>query len=282
MKKLFLVIAAAVLLAPAALAQRTSSKTYFAGERITGVSATSSFDVVLVRSLETKAVVDINGELESHVRISRSADGVVSVGLHEVTSRLWRNFNRLPDREKTMRLTLYLPTLNTIRLSGASELNSSDSFPGENVDIQLSGASEVDGRLSITASRVKLQCSGASDASFNFPSTRDLVAVVSGASDVDITARGLTYSKIGVSGASELEIEGSGERGDWTASGASELSGEEFIAGELSVVASGASSVRVNVTGNLTAKTSGASSIRYAGRPANLNVLSNSVRPLRD
>ncbi len=263
-----------------AIAQRVSTKTYFAGDRITGVSASSAFDVVLVKSIQTKAVVEINSEFESYVSISRNGEGIVTVGMRDMGQKLWREFNRLDDDERRMRLTLYLPSVNTIRLSGASELGSRDPFTGENVDIQLSGASEIEGELNISAARVKLQCSGASEASLVLPATRDLVVVASGASEVDIVARGLTYSKLGASGASEIEIEGNGERGDWTASGASEISGKEFAMKELSAVASGASSVKVNVSGTLSAKASGASSVRYVGVPATLDVPSSSVRPL--
>jgi hypothetical protein len=193
-------------------------------------------------------------------------------------SRDWRAFNRLDERRQ-LRLTLHLPSVNTIRLSGATDLKSSDRFTGDNVDIQLSGASEIDD-LTITADRVKLQCSGASEASLTLPATKDLVVLASGASEVDIHARGLGYSKLGASGASEIEIAGNGENGEWGASGASHIDGEEFAAQDLSVTASGASSVRVNASGRLTTKTSGASSVRYRGAPASIDNQSSSVRPL--
>ncbi len=281
MKKLFFAVAAALLLTPALLsAQRTSTKNYFEGERITGIDASSSFDVVLVKSNRTKAVVEINSALESYVKISRDGSGVVSIGMHNVSDREWRNFNRLPERERTIRLTLYLPSLNTIRLSGATDITSNDTFTGENVDIQLSGASDIMGDLSISSARVKLQCSGASDASLVLPATRDLVVIASGACDVDIAANGLTYSKLGASGASDITIKGDGEGGDWTASGASSIKGDDFVAKELTVNANGASSARVNVTGTLTTRTSGASSIRYAGNPASINNQTDDVKPL--
>ena len=281
MKNLFLAVAAALLLTPAALsAQSTSSRTYFEGERITGVDASSAFNVVLVKSNQTKAVVEVGSDIESYVNITRSSDGIVSIGMRDMGSREWRLFSNRPERERTMRLTLYLPSLNTIRLSGATDITSNDTFTGENVDIRLSGASDIKGDLSISSERVKLQCSGASDASLILPATRDLVVVASGACDVDIAADGLTYSKLGASGASDITIKGDGEGGDWTASGASGIKGEDFVARELTVSASGASSARVNVTGTLTTRTSGASSIRYAGKPASINNQTDDVRPL--
>ena len=281
MKKILFSLAAMLLLAPAALtAQRTATKTHFAGDRITGVDASSAFDVVLVKSSQTKAVVEVNDFLEDYVQISRSGDGVVTVGMRNMGRSVNREFNNLPEKQRKMQLTLYLPSINTIRLSGASDIVAEESFSGENVDIQLSGAADIKGRLTISSERVKLQCSGASDASLDLPATRDLVVVASGASDVDITARGVAYSKLGVSGASDLTIKGNGEKGEWAVSGASEIKGDGFVAKEINVTASGASSARVNVTRTLTTETSGSSSIRYAGKPAHINNLSSSVRPL--
>ncbi len=280
MKKILSTLAALLLLAPAVLtAQRTSTKTHFAGDRITGVAASSAFDVVLVKSDRTRAVIEVNDFIERYVQISRSGDGIVTIGLRDMDRLVNRRLNTLSSKERVMRLTLYLPEVNTLRLSGASELFSSDSFPGENVDIQLSGASEVND-FELVASRVKLQCSGASEVSLRLPATRDLVVVASGASEIGIVARGLTYSRLGVSGASDVEIEGDGQRGEWTASGASQIDGEEFALKELNITASGASSARVNVSGTLTTKTSGGASIRYRGNPPHIDNTNSSVRPL--
>ncbi len=281
MKNLFIAFVAAMLLAPAAAAaQRVSTETHFEGDRITGVAASSAFDVVLVKSLQTKAVVEISSGYEEYVRLSRSSDGVVTVSMRQMPNSVQRTYNRLPDREKVMRLTLHLPSLATVRLSGATDLQTTDTFPGESVDIQLSGASDIKGSLALSSPQVKLQCSGASDASLTLDATRELTVVASGACDINIVARGLEYSKIGASGASDISLEGDGGQGEWTASGASEIRADRFAARDVSINVSGASSARVNTSGTLTTRTSGASSVRYAGRPATLNINSEDVRPL--
>jgi hypothetical protein len=283
MKKILFALAAVLLLTPSCAAvaqQRVSSKTYYAGERITGVDASSAFDVVLVKSNKTRAVVEVNDMLRDYVKISRSSDGVVRIGMENMSRSVNREWNRMQNsKDRVMRLTLFLPSVNTIRLSGATDISTDDAFSGENVDIQLSGASEIEA-LTISSSRVKLQCSGASEATLELPSTRDLVVVASGASEVYLSARGVDYSKLGVSGASNVTIKGTGEKGDWSVSGASNLKGEEFATRNLSVIASGASSARVNASGTLKAETSGASSIRYAGKPELIGNKSNPVRPL--
>jgi hypothetical protein len=284
MKNLFLAAVAVMLLAPAALsAQRTSTETHFAGERITGIDASSAFDIVLVKSNQTKAVVEVSSDIESYVNISRDADGVVSIGMRDPGRRVWQAFNRLPINERAMKLTLYLPTLNSVRLSGATDLYSSDTFPGENIDIQLTGASEIDEALRISSQRVKLQCSGASEVSLALDQTKDLAMIASGASEIDIRATGLAYSKLGISGASEVSLDGDGGRGDWTVSGASELDADDFNMQELSITVSGASDAEVRSSETLTARAGGASSIHYAGNPETLNIFGDKddIRPIR-
>jgi hypothetical protein len=287
MKKLTVIISIVVstiviLFAPSeALAQRISTETHFTGERITGVSASSIFEVRLVKSIQTRAVVEVSDILESYIRISRDDDGVVSINMRDWDRSVNRAYNRLPERDRVIRLTLYLPSINTIRLSGVANLSTSDAFTGEDVDIQLSGACNIRKTFSIASRRLKIQCSGASNASMSLPATRDLVVVASGACNINVAAEELTHSKIGASGACNIKISGNGETGDWSASGASRISADEFAAKDISVAVSGASSARVNASGTLTTKTSGTSSVRYAGTPASINNLStSSVRPL--
>jgi hypothetical protein len=279
MKKLIRTALAAALLVPTALAaQNISTTTYFEGESISGVDASSAFEVVLVKSINTKAVVEISQGFESSVRISRSSNGVVSIDI-DGTKNLWSKFNRLANRDRVIRLTLHLPSLNIVRLSGASSLSADDSFTGENVDIIVSGASKVK-HLNIASQHVKLDCGGASGIAIILPSTRNLEAFSSGASHIGIRATNLAYSKFDVSGASGIEIDGSGTNGDWEASGAAHIDGEGFPTRELTVSVSGASSAKVNVSDTLNANTSSASTIRYVGRPASINSRNNSIRPL--
>jgi hypothetical protein len=280
MKKIISILAAAAMLPALAAAQRTTTKVYFEGEAITGIEASSAFDVVLIKSLRTKAVVDIDNNLAPYVEISRGGDGIVHIELDDVPNRLWREFNRLPAKDRVQKLTLHLPSLTTVRMSGAADLTSTDIFPGENVDIQLSGACDIKGALAVSSEKVKIQCSGASDGQLILDKTRELTVVASGACDLTISARGLDYSKIGASGASDITLTGDGGQGEWTASGASEIHAERFAARDVSINVNGASSARVNASNNLTTKTSGASSVRYAGKPASINNLSDDVKPL--
>lgn len=267
MKKMifvFALAAAAVVIAQPAAAeihdqdrnqtQNVTTKTHFEGQAITGVEASGAFDVVLVRSIQTRAVVEASPRFADRVRISRSAEGVVTVGLENV------RMNRRDDRD-VLRLVIYLPSVSTIRLTGSSDLFSRDEFTGRDVDIMLSGASELKG-LALRGGRVKLQCSGSSEASLRLSATEHLVMMASGASEVELHAADLKYSRIGVSGASEVDIDGTGDRGDWTVSGASDVSAGRFAMRELNVLASGASDVVVNVGGPFRPSVSGSAEVR--------------------
>lgn len=334
------------------------SKTWFAGERITGVDASSVFKVVLVRSDRTRAVVEFVPELEPFLEIRRDGEGVVTVGLKPHDRRV----DRLMRNGNHPTLTLHLPVLNTVRLSGATNLRAEDSFTATDFDILASGAADIDGDLSVESARAKVQLSGAADIDgvLSLPKTRELTMVISGASEASVSAPAADYIRLGLSGAAELtlngaarqgqwnvsggaelharemtvteltlnvsggssvearvvasgadmglnvsggakvalmadgvenakidvagaanvRVEGAARRGYWKASGSSNINAERFALRDLTVTASGASDVRVNVSGALTTKTSGAASVRYAGRPASINNADGSVRPL--
>ncbi len=247
MKKLFLTLLAALMIAPAVVAQ-TTSKTYFEGDRITGVSASSMFEVTLVRSDRTRAVVEVASILESHVRVSRDGAGIVSVSLNEMNSREYREFNRLRESEKAMKLTLYLPSVNTIRMSGATTLRTADNFNGQDLDIMISGVAAIRGRMEISSTRAKVQASGATNIeNLVLGQTTDLIVLLSGTARAEIAAPRADNSKLGVSGATNLEISGAGARGDWNVGGTARLRAEAFTVKELKLVVSGAANAGASV-----------------------------------
>jgi hypothetical protein len=116
----------------------------------------------------------------------------------------------------------------------------------KNVDeIKAGGASniKVDGSISSTA--LKLDFSGASDLKGKLN--------VNGLLDIHI------------SGASDVEINGTADEVKIDASGASDVKAYDFTTTNCSVDASGASSIKITVNKELAAKLSGASSVNYKG-----------------
>jgi hypothetical protein len=250
MKKLFFAVTAALLLSPALLsAQRTTTKTWFDGERITGVAASAGFDVVLVKSDRAKAVVEVSEEIESYVKISRDGSGIVSVGRRDLNSREQREFNRLREgRKLTMRMTLYLPTLSDIRLSSSAGLSSTDSFSGNELDILASSSASILGDFKVESERVKVQCSSSSKIeNLILDSTTELTVVASSSARVAISAQRLAYSKLGLSSSASLELSGAGTGGQWSVSSSARINAVNFNVGDLSVNASSSGRLTANV-----------------------------------
>lgn len=251
MKIQILTLFATLLLIPATVsAQNLSQKTYFEGERITGVSASSGFEVVLVKSEHPKAVVEVSDMIESYIRISRDGAGLVSVGRKELNSREQKEYNRLRENQNlTMRLTLHLPSINTVRLSSSAVLSSADSFSGESFDILASSSGAIRGEFRISSERVKVQAgSSAKIENLILGATGNLVVVASSSARVAIHAPRLAYSKLGVSSSATVQLSGAGEQGEWNASSSARIDAGNFTAKDLSVNSSSSARVTADVS----------------------------------
>jgi hypothetical protein len=116
----------------------------------------------------------------------------------------------------------------------------------KNIDeITASGATDVKVEGQLNSSALKLELHGASDIKGEITVSGQLKAHLTGASDLDINGS-----------ANDLIIE---------ANGASDVKAYEFKANTCSVNASGACSVHITVNKELSAKLSGASNISYKG-----------------
>lgn len=73
--------------------------------------------------------------------------------------------------------------------------------------------------------------------------------------------------KVNLSGASDTKISGTAQKITLDCSGASSFKGLGLIVNQASLVASGASSIKINVKESLSARASGASSIQHRGNP---------------
>jgi phage shock protein PspC (stress-responsive transcriptional regulator) len=107
---------------------------------------------------------------------------------------------------------------------------------------------------------------GAADASINGFNNDNFALKMSGASVARVEIN-TNNAEVELSGASELKLIGQTRQLTADISGASELKSQEFIAEEVSIEASGASSASVYASERLDADASGASSIHYKGNP---------------
>lgn len=246
--------------------------TRYNGKAITAVSAASAFEVTLVKSNQTKAVVEISEELESRLKFSLSSDGVLSVGIDSEGFR-WNNVNR-----QVMRLTVYLPEIRSLKGSGAVTITSEDQFTTESIKINLSGATSLKS-FSIKAGTANIDCSGASKGTLRVEAGR-LNAEASGASNLKLTVAS-GYADISASGASDITVTGSSGEAKLDASGASTLRAIGLQTKKAAARSSSASSATVWATEELNANASGASSVRFKGNPVILKSQSNGASSVK-
>lgn len=111
-----------------------------------------------------------------------------------------------------------------------------------------------------------IELSGASRAEFGDFTIGDLELSLSGASNIEGTMDAADMIMT-LSGASRVRLVGDADDLDLNASGASHFQLDDFLADDIDVVVSGASSAFVFLNGRLDAEASGASTVIYFGNP---------------
>lgn len=145
----------------------------------------------------------------------------------------------------TQRAILTVPDLRGIDVSGASKAHVIGFTSTTALSVEVSGASTLE-LTNIKAGNTNLEVSGASHAS----------------GELEITG-----GNFNVSGASSLELEGTADNINAEISGASNGKLEDFNIAEARINVSGASNANINVSGELSAEVSGASRVYYTGNP---------------
>ena len=142
------------------------------------------------------------------------------------------------------KLTITMPVLNELELSGASKGTASGFRSSQDLKLHFSGASELD---------IDME-------------TGDFFAELSGASK--ITGRLISSdTEIDLSGASRVSLTGSGGNINLHGSGASNVDLLAFTVNNAYLDFSGASRITLDVNGRLDVSLSGASSLEYTGNP---------------
>lgn len=277
MKKIFILLLGTFFL-PIALSaqQKVVRLTRYEGKQIRGVSASTAFNVHLIQSNETKAVVEINEELEHRLNFSLNDDGIVNISLSLQTSdyksKNWRN------NEITMKLTVYLPRLDYIKASGATNIYTAGLFEGNNTTILVSGASNLKS-LDLKTEALTIKASGASNTKIKVDAGKIHGEVV-GASRMSIEAK-CGHALLECTGASRTTLSGEAQSAEIKVTGASNTDASQFEVRKMKVNSSGASSAKVWVTNELDANASSASSIRYKGNPQNFSTKSSSASSVK-
>jgi hypothetical protein len=142
-----------------------------------------------------------------------------------------------------------------------------------------SGATNIKIVNGLSAEKLKINLSGASDLKGDIKAGT-LLADLSGASSFKGIVQANAFSAKG-SGACNFEVSGAGDDLILDVSGATSVKMYDYLVKGASVDASGASSVKINVSGILTLHATGASSIDYKGAAAIKDMQSSGASSVR-
>jgi len=199
------------------------------------VEVDSSFKVEITRSDSYRVTVTANKKLFDYVDVTKSGNTL------KVSLKLFRiHFYMRP----TLEVRIVMPTLNKLRLSGATRSIVRGFSSQESFDLNLSGASHLD--IGMEAGEANLEISGASKVSGNMK---------------------VGNAEFTLSGASRAELSGAAKNVILSAWGASKLELADFALNDTSVHLKGASRATINVNGKLDLDVSGASKLDYVGNP---------------
>jgi hypothetical protein len=209
------------------------------------VEISSSVGFEIVRSNSYRVSISIDDNLIDYVQVSQSG------------STLRIQMKRAMYANISVKASIEMPTLTSLRIDGASKGSVSGFDSTESLKTEVSGASALD-MDDISAGNVSLRVSGAS-------------WVIGSVDAADMV--------IDASGASTVQLGGSGDDILVRGSGASNINLAALEVNNADVSLSGASSATVNMDGRLDADLSGASGLRYLGAPTlgNLKTSGNST-----
>ena len=272
MKKVCFVFVLLLVGSVASAQTRMVRLTRYEGRSITGVSASGAFDVRLIRSDETRAVVEIDERHEPMLRFEIDTCGVVHVGMDGGV--------RIDSRHAKRRLYVYLSDLAYIRASGASDVDCAGLFASGDVRIELGGASDLGGLELAAAGVVSVEAGGSSDIDASVR-CRELNGTFSGASDIVLSGfSGNLYCDL--SGASDMKVSGAAGIVSVKCSGASDFDAAGLVTQSCRAEASAASRIALGpVEKELSADSGGASSITYRGNPSLGSVVHSSASSVR-
>jgi hypothetical protein len=203
----------------------------------TRINVGYAFTAEISRSDNYTISVLINEKTAERLKVVKNGD-TLEIGLKEPAWNFWGIRNR-------PQVTITLPTLRGLDLSGASEGKVTGFISNNDFNLDVSGASSLD---------IEME-------------TGSINADISGASNVNGYLKAGS-SNMGISGASDVKLKGSGGDTRLDVSGASTADLEDYAITDADVELSGASTGRLEVSGKLDADISGASSLEYAGNPS--------------
>ena len=218
----------------------------------TSIRVSNAIELFISQSDKTEVAVSAKSE-EYRNRIITEVDGGTLI-IRMADNKWWKWGNE----DYRIKAYVSVKDLYAITASGATNIKIVNGLSSEKLKISLEGASDLKGDIKAGT----------------------LLADLSGASSFKATVQANAFSMKG-SGACAFEVSGSGDDLILDVSGASSVKMYDYLVKGASVDASGASSVKINVSGILTLHATGASSIDYKGAAAIKDMQSSGASSVR-
>lgn len=248
-------LAAALLLMAGTVAAQTKMVrlTRFEGVPITGVSASTAFQVEIYPSDKTSAVVELPAEWEDRLTFYVDKNGILRIGLDG--SGL-RNI-----KAETLRARVYLNQLALLSANSAARIRMTGPMTVERIRIDANSAGRVsDLDLTVrTRAQVSANSAGKIQGTLRADEIRCDVNSAAGA-QLEVNAASLTCD---ANSSGTITLSGIAGTVVATANSAGSVNGEELDAKVANLSANSAGSVRVGHVGTLTAGANSGGSVRY-------------------
>jgi hypothetical protein len=202
----------------------------------TGVDVGSALNLEITPASTYNVTITAGKNLFDHIHVSQSGS-TLKIDVTGWTIGWWGGRN-------SPKINISMPVLNYVHLSGASDGTVSGFKSGGDFEANISGASHCD--IDMETGNFKAELSGASYLKGRLTATGSDVTL-SGASDIDLTGSG-----------GDIKLKGSG---------ASTAALMYYKVNNASVDFSGASNGSLDIAGRLDVKLSGASDFKYTGNP---------------
>jgi len=204
----------------------------------TSIRVSNAIELYISQSNKTEVAVSAKTDEYKNRIITEVVGGTLIIRMANNSSRWWKWGNE----DYRVKAYVSVNELFAINGSGATNIKIVNGLNSEKLKINLSGASDLKGDIKAGT----------------------LMTELSGASNFKGTVQANAFSVKG-SGACDIEVSGSGDDLIVDVSGASSVKMYDYLVKGASVEASGASSIKLNVSDMLKAHATGASSIDYKG-----------------
>lgn len=264
MKRLLLTLSAAILAICSANAGTVTRK-FGDLKKFSGIQICNAFEATLMQGDDYSADVTIDTDLEEYLDVS-VVGNMLYVRLKDAPLKL-----KKLDR-KSMMVTITVPALSQISLTGASKLSSDDIWtsPMGKFTLEMSGASKAE-NLKIEGSELDANISGASSGTVT-GDFAEIDAEISGASALFLVG---SYDSVETecSGASKISFIGSADSIHSECSGTSLLDAMQLKVKRAEIECSGASKATIDVEKRLEVELTGASNCQYRSENESLTVV---------